>query len=53
MSEISCSHYNNILSDIIFLFILHDHIPGDILNIVNAAQNRQAHNMIPIGCVTL
>jgi hypothetical protein len=53
MSEIPCSHYNDILSNIVFLFILHDHIPSDILDIVNATQNRQAHNMIPVGCVTL
>ena len=52
MCEISSSHNDYILSDIILLFILNDHIPGDILNIVDAAQYRQAHHMIPVGRVT-
>lgn len=53
VGEISCSHDNDILSNIVLLFILHYHIPRDILYIIYAAQYRQSHYMISIGCITL
>lgn len=53
MSEIARGHNNNILSNVVFLMILNNHIPVDIINIVYASQNWKSHNMISIGGKTI
>ena len=53
MLEVSLGHNDNILSYIVLSVILHDAVPGYILDIVDRTQNRVAHHVVRISSVTI